>query len=342
MTTRLNTARLADAWGRQVNYLRISVTDQCNLACRYCAPCTAGGNGGDGPVRLPGAALLSFEEICRLAAVGAGLGISKVRLTGGEPLCRPGITRFIKALSGIPGLRDIGLTTNGVRLAAMAPALKAAGLNRINISLDTLNRDRFRQITGRDAWDRVWDGIHTALALGFDPVKVNTVVMKGVNDDEVADLAGLSRLYPLHVRFIEYMPIGPDPSSIRGYFISGEALKKRAGQLGSLIPVARGAFDGPARRFKFKGAPGEIGFISSMSDHFCRQCNRMRLTADGYLRPCLLADNQVALAGRLREGCPDSRLEDLFFKALSMKQPAHGLDFNGHNRLETKMVRIGG
>ncbi|WDP93370.1 MAG: GTP 3',8-cyclase MoaA [Desulfobacter sp.] len=329
---------MTDAYQRQINYLRVSVTDQCNLSCCYCAPFRPGHGGTPLP---PKDRLMSFDEMLRLVKIGVDLGISKVRLTGGEPLCRRGVTRFIEKLSRIPGIKDIGLTTNGILLESMARELRDAGLNRINVSLDTLGTARFKQITGKDAWHRVWDGIMAALALGFSPVKINTVVMKGVNDDEVVDMARLSLLYPLHVRFIEYMPIGPDPRTIRGYFISGTELKNRVGQLGKLIPMVRAPFDGPARRFKIQGAPGEVGFISSMSDHFCSRCNRMRLTATGALRPCLLADDEVELVRRLREGCSDSRLRELFFKALSMKQGAHGLDFEGHG-LKTKMVQIGG
>ena len=335
--SQLNGKRLTDGYERQVNYLRLSVTDQCNLSCRYCAPFRPGIR-----PRLPGDRLMSFEEMHRLVRIGVDLGISKVRLTGGEPLCRKGITRFIRDLARMPGIRDIGLTTNGTLLAAMAPELMSAGLTRINISLDTLNAGRFRDITGKNAWHRVWEGIMAALDLGFAPVKINTVVMRGINDDEVVDMARLSRQYPLHVRFIEYMPIGPDSRAVSGRFISGRDLKRRIGREGELIPVVRGAFDGPARRFKFKGAPGEIGFISSMSDHFCRRCNRMRLTAKGFLRPCLLADDQVKLVHRLRDGWTDAQLRDLFFRALSMKQGDHGLSSNGHGRLKTKMVQIGG
>ena len=330
----LNKHCLKDNYQRKINYLRLSVTDRCNLACCYCAPSR--------PRLLPMDHLMSFEEMLRLVKIGVDLGISKVRLTGGEPLCRPGITRFIQNLSQIPGIKDIGLTTNGTLLGAMAPELLSCGLNRINVSLDTLRAPRFKKITGTDAWHKVWESIMSVLSLGFAPVKINTVVMKGVNDDEVKDLARLSLQYPLHVRFIEYMPIGTDPRATGRYFIAGTKIKKSVQQIGELVPVVRENLDGPARRFKFQGAPGEIGFISSMSDHFCRRCNRMRLTAGGFLRPCLLADGQVELMHPLRQGGTDTQLRALFFQALSMKQKEHGLNFDGNGQLKTKMVQIGG
>lgn len=346
----MNTS-LRDAHKRQVNYLRLSITDYCNLACCYCVPSESGfrnpsekrlAKKSPSERRLAKERLLSFEEMHRLVEIGVDLGITKVRITGGEPLCRPGIIDFIERLSRISGIKDIGLTTNGTRLQVMAPKLMDAGLNRINISLDTLSRERFKKITGKDKWQQVWDGIMSVLSLGFAPVKINTVAMKGVNDDELLDLAGLSLVYPLHVRFIEYMPIGPDPKAISRYFISSEKLKKRMGYLGELTPVVNEVFDGPAKRFKVLGAPGELGFISSMSNHFCEHCNRMRLTSRGALRPCLLADDQVRLLNPLRQGCTDSQLQELFFKALSMKKNRHSLSFEGGGKLSTKMVEIGG
>ncbi|WP_459917963.1 GTP 3',8-cyclase MoaA [Desulfocicer niacini] len=325
---------LTDAFNRRVTYLRLSVTDRCNLNCCYCAPSR--------PKLVPLDGLMSFEEMFRAVKVGVGLGITKVRLTGGEPLCRQDITSFVAKLCCIPQLKDVGLTTNGVLLEQMAAGLKQAGMKRINISLDTLDAGKFEQITGKNYWDKVWNGIMAAHKLGFAPIKINTVVMKGVNDDEVVDLARLTLKYPFHVRFIEYMPIGTDPRGAQGYFISGNSLRKRLVEVEELIPLDSEENDGPARRFKFAGAPGEIGFISSMSDHFCHRCNRMRLTARGFLRPCLLADDQVDLGTRMRRGDCDETLEQLFCLALSMKKGEHGLNFHGADALKTKMVSIGG
>ncbi len=325
---------MTDAFNRRVTYLRLSVTDRCNLHCCYCAPSR--------PNLVPLDGLMSFEEMFRAVKVGVGLGITKVRLTGGEPLCRRDITSFVAELCRIPQLKDVGLTTNGVLLEQMAAGLRQAGMKRINISLDTLDAEKFERITGRNYWDKVWNGIMAAHELGFAPIKINTVVMKGVNDDEIVDLARLTLKYPFHVRFIEYMPIGTDPRGAQGFFISGNSLRKRLVEVEELIPLDSEENDGPARRFKFAGAPGEIGFISSMSDHFCDRCNRMRLTARGFLRPCLLADDQVDLGTRLRRGDCDETLEKLFCRALSMKKGEHGLNFHGADALKTKMVSIGG
>jgi len=332
---KINQNCLADSFNRRVTYLRLSVTDRCNLNCCYCAPSR--------PKLVPLDGLMSFEEMLRAVNIGVGLGITKVRLTGGEPLCRQDITSFVAQLCRIPQIKDVGLTTNGVRLEQMPAGLKQAGMKRINISLDTLDAAKFERITGKNRWNEVWNGIMAAHELGFAPIKINTVVMKGVNDDEVLDLARLTLKYPFHVRFIEYMPIGTDPRGAQGYFISGKALRKRLLKEGELIPlVNRGENDGPARRFKFAGAPGEIGFISSMSDHFCDRCNRMRLTARGFLRPCLLADDQVDLGSKLRKGASDEILQELFCRALSMKKGEHGLNFHDADALKTKMVSIGG
>ena len=325
---------LADSFNRRVTYLRLSVTDRCNLNCCYCAPSR--------PKLVPLGGLMSFEEMFRAVKIGVGLGITKVRLTGGEPLCRQDITSFVAQLCRIPQIKDVGLTTNGVRLEQMAAGLKKAGMKRINVSLDTLDVAKFKRITGKNRWNQVWNGIMTAHELGFAPIKINTVVMKGVNDDEVVDLARLTLKYPFHVRFIEYMPIGTDPHGAQGYFVAGKTLKKRLLKTGELIPLVRGENDGPARRFKFPGAPGEIGFISSMSDHFCDKCNRMRLTARGFLRPCLLADDQVDLGSKLKKRACDEDLQELFCRALSMKKGEHGLNFDGADALKTKMVSIGG
>lgn len=332
--SQVNQNCLRDTFNRRVTYLRLSVTDRCNLNCSYCAPSRPK------PVSLDG--LMSFDEMRRLVNIGVEMGITKVRLTGGEPLCRKDITEFVSQLCRVPELTDVGLTTNGVLLEQMASGLKQAGMQRINISLDTLSPSKFKRITGKDRWHQVWNGIMAAHDLGFSPIKINTVVMKGVNDDEVAALARLTLKYPFHVRFIEYMPIGTDPRGAEGYFISGTELKKRLETEGQLIPVVGKEGDGPARRFRFHGAPGEVGFISSMSDHFCEQCNRMRLTARGFLRPCLLADDQVDIGTHLRKGACDDALKALFSRALSMKKGAHGLNFHGADALKTKMVSIGG
>jgi cyclic pyranopterin phosphate synthase len=325
---------LMDAFQRPVNYLRVSVTDRCNLRCRYCMTSHTRW--------LPKGAILSLEQIERLVRIGVGLGITKVRLTGGEPLCRKGIVGLIDRLSKLDGLQDLTLTTNGTLLAQKAEGLKAAGLRRINISLDTMDAAGFYNITGLNLLDTVWQGITQAAAVGFNPIKINCVVMRGSNEDQVVPLADLTRGQPFHVRFIEYMPIAVDPDAVQSRFVPMAEVQQRLETLGPLVPLPSKNGDGPARRFRFEGAPGEVGFISSMSEHFCSRCNRIRLTADGHLRPCLLADDQVDVMTALRAGAGDAQIAAIFAKALAMKQGEHRLSFGGSCRLRTQMGSIGG
>ncbi len=327
--------QLVDLFKRKVEYLRLSVTDRCNLNCRYCAPSMPK------PIQID--KLLTFEEMHRVIKTGVRLGIKKVRLTGGEPLFRKGVVDFVEKLCKIEELKDVSLTTNGTLLAERALRLKAAGMNRINISLDTLDREKFRQLTGADKFNQVWNGIMRAAEAGFSPVKINTVVMGGFNDNEVAALANLTVKYPFHVRFIEYMPIGVDPKTASDCFIPSVELKRRLEiSSGKLTPVQDEKFDGPAKRYRFDNALGEIGFISSMSQHFCESCNRMRMTAKGFLRPCLLSEEQVDVITKLRSGGSDDEIEALFRQALALKNSRHGMTFMGKKVLKTKMVSIGG
>ncbi|MBT8339142.1 MAG: GTP 3',8-cyclase MoaA [Desulfatitalea sp.] len=325
---------LTDQFHRTVSYLRVSVTDRCNLRCRYCMT---------GETRwLPKHAILTLEELHRVVSIGAGLGIDKVRLTGGEPLCRRGIVDLVANICRIPGLDDIALTTNGTLLAGMAQPLARAGLGRINISLDTLDTHAFGRITGRDLWEDAWQGITSAQAAGMAPVKINTVVMRGVNDDQIKPLALLTRQYPFHVRFIEYMPIGIDPRQGQPNFMAVDEIQMRVAELGELLPIDHQPSDGPAQRFRLAGAAGEIGLIGSMSAHFCSRCNRIRLTADGHLRPCLLSDDQVDLITPLRRGATDDDIAALFAETTARKQGGHRLRFNENRRLRSKMAGIGG
>lgn len=326
--------KLIDRFNRQVSYLRISVTDRCNLKCRYCAPTL--------PKPLTPEKLLTLAEMQRLVAIGTDLGIRKVRLTGGEPLCRKGVVPFIEALSRMPLLEDISLTTNGTLLTRSARQLKNAGLGRINISLDTLDRLKYQRLTGADQFDTVWRGIMQVAELEFHPVKINVVVMKGFNDDELEQMAGLSMRYPFHVRFIEYMPIGTDPLQARNYFLSVAQMHQRLKRIAPLLPVAGTRRDGPARRYRFAGALGEIGLIGSMSAHFCDTCNRLRLTADGHLRPCLLSEETVDVMTPMRDGVSDNALAARFLQAIEQKREKHRMDFTRDQVLPTKMVSIGG
>jgi len=300
----------------------------------YCVP-------RDLITRLAHADILTYEEILRLVRVGIHLGISKVRVTGGEPLVRKGVYEFLSELSRIRGLKDLSLTTNGVALGDNLEKIKSAGVKRINVSLDTLKRRKFAKITGFDLFDQVWQGIEKALEMEFHPIKINIVALNGVNDDELIDMAKLSLEYPFHVRFIEYMPIGDSQMGHAPLLLAPE-IKKRISDLGKLIPIRNSINDGPARRYRFKGAPGEVGFIHALSHHFCDRCNRLRLTASGQLRPCLLSDHQEDIKGPLRAGCSDDDLAQIFFRAVRHKPSDHNLAIGNPTRVCGQMRAIGG
>lgn len=325
---------LIDACNRRLNYLRISITDRCNLRCAYCLPCE------DIP-RLAHADILRYEEILRIVRVGARLGISKVRVTGGEPLVRKGVCGFLAELSRVPGIQDVSLTTNGVLLKKYIGDIRSAGVTRINVSLDTLKPERYRDITGRDDFAQVWEGIRAAEEQGFSPIKLNVVALSGVNEDELVDLARLSLSSPFHVRFIEFMPIGQSRVGARPPLLV-PAIRERIGVLGTLVPVPRTELDGPAHRYRFKGGRGEIGFIPAISHQFCSRCNRLRLTASGQLRPCLLSDRQEDLKGPLRGGCSDDDLAEIFFEATRHKPSDHNLAVGEPAHVCCQMRSIGG
>jgi cyclic pyranopterin phosphate synthase len=323
---------LQDRFKREINYLRVSVTDRCNLRCRYCMP-------ADG-VALSGCRdVLTLEEIARLVACAAGLGVNKVRLTGGEPLVRKGLVKLVERIREIAGIAEIALTTNGILLSGHAGELKAAGLDRVNISLDTMNPRKFRYITRRGDLDRVREGIGAALAAGLAPVKLNMVVMKGFNDDEVLDFARLTLERPLHVRFVELMPIG---ESDREGFLPLSLVRERiAGHFG-LIPRKNVPGNGPAEYCAIPGAMGSIGFIAAMSHRFCNHCNRLRLTTDGKLRPCLQKEAEVDVMPLLRNGADDGALREAFRRAAAAKPGGHDMELNGWGCQPRKMFQIGG
>ncbi len=327
-------SKLIDRCDRKLNYLRISITDRCNLRCIYCVPY-------DFIPKLAHKEILRYEEILRIVRISVRLGISKVRITGGEPLVRKGVYDFLEQLTKIQGLLDISLTTNGVLLKDNINKIRSAGIKRINISLDTLNRKKFRQITGYDFFNQIWEGIVLAQKMGFDPIKINVVPLKGVNDDELLDIAALSIEYPFHIRFIEYMPMGTNNMEIDRHLLAPE-IKKRINQLGKLIPIEKSINDGPAERFKFESARGEIGFIRPISQHFCNTCNRLRLTASGQLRPCLMSDVQVDLKTPLRKECSDGKLTEVFLKAVRQKPSEHNLSIGHPARVSAQMCAIGG
>jgi len=325
---------LVDTYRRHLNYLRVSVTDRCNLQCIYCIP--------QGRIKnLPHAEVLRYEVILRIVRIGVHLGISKVRITGGEPLVRKGIYGFLGKLNAIKGLKDVSLTTNGTLLKNNLKKIREAGIKRLNISLDTLDPDKFRRITRHDRFSEVWDGIMKAHEMGFSPIKLNAVILRGINDDEILDLARLSLEYPFHVRFIEYMPIG-DSGIINGKTILTPEIKNSLRELGELTAVRNTVIDGPAQRFRFENALGEVGFISAISHHFCHTCNRLRLTASGQLRPCLLADTEFDLKGPLRRGYLDRDLAEVFFKTARFKQREHHLAVSHPSKVAGRMSAIGG
>lgn len=325
---------LIDRYNRTLNYLRISVTDKCNLSCIYCVS-------HEPYPKLSHSDILRYEEILHIVTVGTRLGINKVRVTGGEPLVRRGITDFLERLTAIPGLDDVSLTTNGILLSSHLERIRQAGIKRLNISLDSMKPERFQAITGFDGLDRVWAAIMQALDMGFSPIKINVVAIPGVNEDELTDFARLTLSLPLHVRFIEYMPIGHPELDPRRCLLTAD-IKKTVETVGPLEPVAPGSLDGPARRFRIRGAVGEVGFISPVSDHFCKTCNRLRLTADGRLRLCLLSDETLAIAPLLRGGADDEELMALFRTAARIKFEKHTLDQGPALRPHDVMASIGG
>lgn len=341
---------LVDQFSRTISYLRLSLTDRCNLRCIYCMP--EDDQDRDSQVKtgkfLPHAELLSYEELVRVVRLAVSLGMNKLRLTGGEPLVRKGILGFIEELARLEGLAEVRLTTNGVLLAEYAERLYAHGIRHINISLDTLVREKFLQITGRDSFDKVWEGLMAAKRLGFR-VKLNVVAMKGVNDDEFQDFARLALEQPFQVRFIEFMPVGDKNSWQKEKFISSEEIKLLIGELGSLAPSGRSHGEGPARMYSFQGKDGRsgsLGFISPISHHFCDQCNRLRLTSEGRLRACLLSDRETDLKVLLRGGASDQELIEAIRQTILNKPQGHTLqqDLLGPDRqtCSGRMSRIGG
>jgi cyclic pyranopterin phosphate synthase len=322
-----------------VDTLRVSVTDRCNLRCLYCMP-------GEGVSKIPAGDILRYEEILRLVRIGAAQGIRKVRITGGEPLVRSGIAGFVSKLSSVEGIVDLCLTTNGVLLKGLARDLKRAGLNRVTISLDSLRRDRFEQITGRDALDLVLDGIDASLAEGFVPVKVNVVVMQGMNEEEIVDFSRLSVSHPLEVRFIERMPFGKREETRgcglwEGQGLAGkEVLRRIEEALGPLEPASPTvSFPGPARLYRVPGSPGRIGLITPMTHPFCDACTRLRLTPDGKLRNCLFSDDEIDVRRVLRAGGDDRGVREAFEEAVRSKPKCDAPNFSDNTKW---MVEIGG
>ncbi|MHB8134064.1 MAG: GTP 3',8-cyclase MoaA [Anaerolineaceae bacterium] len=326
-----------DLYGRNVDYLRISVTDRCNYRCVYCMPAV-------GVEFQPHEFIMRYEEIIQVVKAAIQFGVRKVRITGGEPLVRPGIVDFVSMLRALPEIEDISMTTNGSLLTKYVADLKSAGLSRLNVSLDTLKPDLFSKITRGGDIKKVWEGIQKAQEVGLSPVKINAVVVHGLNDYVINDFAKLTIDHPWHVRFIELMPVRnqvpwgegfPDPKD--GYF-STTQMMDRLSNLG-LVPAEEWVGNGPAKIYQIPGAKGFVGFISPLEEeHFCKRCNRMRLTADGNLRPCLMSDYEIPILADMRAG---KDITALYEQAILLKPKKHELLLH-HEPVKRTMMQIGG
>ncbi len=321
---------LVDSFNRIISYVRISITDRCNLRCKYCTENLV-------PF-IPHDDVLRYEEIIRFVRIGAPLGLRKVRLTGGEPLRRKGLSLLLREINATDGIEDISLTTNGVELASHVDELRDAGLRRINVSLDSLRRERFEYITGVDAFDRVVESIEAARRAGLDPIKINTVIIKGFNDDEIVSFADFAKAEGLQVRFIEFMPFGDgwDHSKVLTSAYLEEIIRGKH----ELIP-SHNSHKGPAKMFRFSAGAGQIGFISPMSSHICSECNRIRLTPDGKLKPCLFSDAEYDVRALLRGSASDAMVAD-FIRHVVGAKPEKKFETGTIKKCQRSMRNIGG
>ena len=334
---------LQDSFARVIDYLRISITDKCNLRCIYCMP-------SDGVAPARHADILNYEEIIRIATIAARLGVRKIRLTGGEPLVRKNIAFLVSSLRTIPGIEDLSLTTNGILLGQHAQTLADAGLDRVNISIDSFRPDRYREITRGGNLDAVLRGIQAAELAGLRPLKINMVPMRGMNEDEILDFARITIDTERHVRFIECMPAGSVSFWSPQKYMTTDEIKNIIETLGPLSPM-RVRKNGPSKYYRLEGAKGVIGFISALTHHFCSDCNRLRLTSDGKLRPCLFSETEIDLRSALRSGASDLEIERLLKLSIEVKPKEHNLDssasaltpsFLGPHAVKRPMSRIGG
>ena len=327
--------QLTDSFGRTINNLRVSVTDQCNFRCIYCMP-------EEGMIFQPREEILTFEEIARFVGIVTGLGISKLRLTGGEPTVRKDLPVLVRMLADIPGVRDMAMTTNGFLLKKMSRDLYEAGLPRINVSLDTLDQEKFKEMTRRDVLHKVLDGLEEATRHFQLPIKINVVAMKGYTEDELLDFAKLARTGPYQVRFIEFMPLDADRSWTRDQVLDGAEIIERIGERWPLDAVKRPNQREPADLFRFRDGKGEIGLIASVSEPFCGSCNRIRITADGKLRTCLFSINETDIKALLRSGASDAEIAETVIEAVRNKEPGHHINEPDFIQPERTMSSIGG
>lgn len=330
------TAPLVDSLGRVHTNLRISVTDRCNIRCFYCMP--------DENVRFkPRSEILSFEEIERFVRVVAAMGVRKLRLTGGEPLVRADMPGLIGRLATIPGIDDIAMTTNGILLADHAQALKAAGLHRLNISLDALSEETFRRISRRDGLDRVLAGIAAGKAAGFKKIRLNAVAIRGTTEPEIVPLASFAREHGMEMRFIEYMPLDAENQWDHHQVLTGEEIRRTIeAAISPLEPAERDDPSQPAMDYQFADGTGQIGFINPVTQPFCGDCNRLRLTAEGQLRNCLFSTVEWDARALLRSGASDAELSQLVCDCVAAKKPGHGIDSDDFVRPGRAMYQIGG
>lgn len=335
-------SKLIDNLGREISYLRVSITDRCNYRCIYCKP-------EEQFEFIPHEEVLRYEEIVEIIKEAVNLGVTKVRITGGEPLVRKGVVDFIKKLREIKKLEDISLTTNGFFLSEYAEKLKDAGLNRVNISLDSLQEEKYKRITRGGSLEKALKGINFALKAGLLPIKINTVLIRGINDDEVEDFVRLTLGRPLNIRFIEFMPSGEElKDNYRDKFISVLEIKESLAEKYSFRPVDINSGNGPAKYYQIKGGQGTIGFITALSQHFCKTCNRIRLTSEGKLRPCLFSNIEVDIKQAIRNAKTDDKIirskiiRNNIEKAISIKPEGHKLNEKFSNRDSFKMSKIGG
>ena len=325
---------LLDRYGRAHRDLRVSLTDRCNLRCTYCMP-------AEGVPWLPGPQLLTTDELVRLVRIGVSLGITEVRLTGGEPLLRPDVVDVVAALSSWPDAPELSLTSNGVRLPTLAAPLVHAGLRRVNISLDTLRADRFKEMTRRDMLEQTLAGVRAARRAGLTPVKVNTVLMRGVNDDEACDLLSWALDEGVELRFIEQMPLDAHQIWRRDQMVTAEEIESLLGGRFVLAP-ADGRGSDPSERFWVDGGPAVVGIVASVSRPFCGPCDRLRLTADGQLRNCLFAHDESDLRTSMRAGASDEELATQMLACVAAKLPGHGIDDPSFIQPNRPMSAIGG
>ena len=337
--------QLIDNFGREISYLRVSITDRCNYRCIYCRPEKSFSF-------IPHQEILRYEEMVEIIEEAVKLGISKVRITGGEPLVRKDVLNFVRQLKKIKKLKDISLTTNGFFLGEYANKLKAAGLNRVNVSLDSLQEERYRKITRGGSLEKVLTGIYTAIEAGLLPIKINTVVIKGVNDDEIDDFVKLTLKYPVNVRFIEFMP--STDTLINEYengFISVLKIRDDLIKKYLLEPVKIYTNNGPAKYYQINGSKSTVGFITALSQHFCESCNRIRLTSDGKIRPCLFSNKEIDIKSEIRNSeklnistpCLRKKLiQEKIIEAVKLKPASHQLNTKVKNNISFQMSKIGG